>query len=83
MLKTYLRAHRGLSEEHMKTALDYFLYTRSIDPQPLATFINNTPATTKPKPEPEPDGPAYIDNAINTQAPWDDGLTIHQGWAGH
>lgn len=83
VLKTYLRAHRGLSEEHMKTALDYFLYTRSIDPQPLATFINNTPATTKPKPEPEPDGPAYIDNAINTQAPWDDGLTIHQGWAGH
>lgn len=82
-LKAFLRAHRGWSEEHMLTAIDYWLYARSINPQPLETFIDNT--TIRP-PQPtreEPSGPVEIDTAINTHTPWEDNLYIRKGWVGH
>ncbi|MEW6927717.1 hypothetical protein [Trueperella pyogenes] len=78
-LKAFLSAHRGWSENRMLTAIDYWLYHRSIDPQPLETFINNTATTKAPRQEPQP-GPTQIDNTINQNQPWEDGLTIRQGW---
>ncbi|MEW6909912.1 hypothetical protein V3M84_09970, partial [Trueperella pyogenes] len=53
-LKGFLHAHRGWSEDHMLTALDYWLYNRSINPQPLETFITNT-RQARPEPNPKPD----------------------------
>lgn len=79
VLKAFLHSHRGLSEDHMLTAIDYYLYSRSIDHEPLESFINTTVTTAKPRPAPTPEGPAHIDNTINTQAPWEDGLTIRKG----
>ena len=82
-LKGFLHAHRGWSEEHMLTALDYWLYNRSINPQPLKTFITNTrQARPASKHKPNSDQPAEIDNHIDHEHPWEDSLTIRKGWAG-
>ncbi|WP_126714761.1 hypothetical protein [Trueperella pyogenes] len=45
-LKAFLYAHRGWTQERMLTAIDYWLYHRSIDPQPRESFASNiiTPA---------------------------------------
>lgn len=80
-LKAFLHAHRGWSEHHMLTAIDYWLYARSIDRQPLDTFITNTrPARPVSKPKPNSDQPAEIDNAIDHEHPWEDSLHIRKGW---
>ena len=79
-LKAFLHAHHGLSEQHMLTAINYFLYSRSVDPEPLTSFINNTVTKPKLRTNQTSDGPAHIDNTINQQTPWEDGLTIRKGW---
>ncbi|MDR6939397.1 hypothetical protein [Arcanobacterium hippocoleae] len=80
-LKAFLHAHRGLSQERMLTAIDYWLYHHSIDPQPLETFENNTiTPVVKPTPQ-DSDRPVEIDTTINTHTPWKDGLHIQKGWA--
>lgn len=79
-LKAFLHAHRGWSEHHMLTALDYWLYARSIDRQPLETFINTNTMITTPEPKPETQRPVEIDTAISTQTPWEDSLHIRKGW---
>ncbi len=81
-LKAFLHAHRGWPEEHMLTAINYFLYNRSINPQPLTNFINNNTTTRPAKPTHTTEGPVEIDHAINTQAPWEDGLNIRHGRIG-
>lgn len=79
-LKAFLHAHRGWAEDHMLTALDFWLYHRSINAQPLETFMTNTVAPRRTKTtEPDP-GPVEIDTHINTTQPWEDGITIHKGW---
>lgn len=83
-LKAFLYAHRGWPEHHMLTAINYWLHTRSINPQPLETFINNThPIKTTPTPKPDPDTPPEIDNTINQEHPWEDGLNIQKSWGRH
>ena len=64
----------------MLTAIDYWLYARSVDHQPLETFINNTKPPKKKQLQELPPGPVEIDTTINTQAPWEDGLHIRKGW---
>lgn len=79
-LKAFLHAHRGWSQDHMLTAIDYWLYNHSINPQPLENFATNTTTqspTTKPQPE---EGPPEIDTHINQAKPWEDGLNIQKGW---
>ncbi|MEW6873387.1 hypothetical protein V3M41_07405, partial [Trueperella pyogenes] len=77
----FLHAHRGWSEDHMLTALDYWLYNRSINRQPLETFITNTrQARPASKHKPDSAQPAEIDNAIDHEQPWEDSLTIRKGW---
>lgn len=81
-LKSYLKAHRGWSESHMLTALDYYLYTRSPEPKPLTEFINNrAQPQVSQKPDLDP-GPVEIDTHIDLQQPWENGLHIQKGWAG-
>ncbi len=80
-LKGFLHAHRGWSEDHMLTALDYWLYHRSINRQPLETFITNTrQARPASKHKPDSDQPTEIDNTIDHEHPWEDSLTIRKGW---
>ncbi|MFC5369815.1 IS1249 family transposase [Arcanobacterium bovis] len=81
-LKAFLHAHRGWSEEHMLTAINYWLYTNSIDPKPLESFIDNITQPPKQPVQEEQPGPVEIDTAINTQAPWEDGLHIQKSWTG-
>ena len=83
-LKAFLHAHRGWPEHRMLTAIDYWLYHRSIDPQPLETFVNNTIAQPQTQPvQKEQTGPVEIDTAINTHTPRDDNLHIRKGWIRH
>ncbi|MGV9183274.1 hypothetical protein [Arcanobacterium canis] len=63
----------------MLTALDYYLYTRSPEPQPLTEFINNrVQPQVSQKHAPDPD-PIEIDTNIDTQQPWQDGLHTQKG----
>lgn len=79
-LKAYLHAHRGLTEQHMLTAMDYYLYSRSLNTQPITDFATNIEEDL-PAPARETHlGPAEIDITINTHTPWEDGLTIRTGW---
>ncbi|WP_353066022.1 hypothetical protein [Arcanobacterium hippocoleae] len=65
-LKAFLYVHRGLPKQRMLTAISYWLYANSIDPQPLETFIDSiTPHKAQPAPQTS-DGPVEIDTAINT-----------------
>ncbi|MEW6871468.1 hypothetical protein V3M87_07575 [Trueperella pyogenes] len=69
-MKGFLHAHRGWSKDHMLTALDYWLYHRSINRQPLDTFITNTrQAQPASKHKPDSDQPAKIDNTIDHEQP--------------
>ncbi len=81
-LKLFLQAHRGWSEDHMLTAIDYYLYSRSIDAQPLETFIDNITTPTKKPPRTTPQGPATLDTHIDQESPWEDGLRIRKGRIG-
>lgn len=79
-LKAYLHAHRGLTEQHMLRAMDYYLYSRSLNTQPITDFATNIEQPTPIHANDTRPGPAEIDTAINTNAPWEDGLTIRTGW---
>lgn len=81
-LKEFLHSHRGWSESHLLTALDYWLYSRSINTQPMSDFASNT---IQPRKEPvttPSDKPVEIDTHIDTEHPWEDGLTIRKGQIG-
>ena len=79
-LKAYLHAHRGLTEHHMLRAMDYYLYSRSLNTQPITDFATNIEQPTPLHANNTRPGPAEIDTTINTSAPWEDGLTIRTGW---
>ncbi|WP_406713442.1 hypothetical protein QEV11_07085 [Trueperella pyogenes] len=54
----------------MLTAIDYWLYHRSINRQPLDTFITNTrQARPASKHKPDSDQPAETDNTIDHEQP--------------
>ncbi|WP_426516397.1 IS1249 family transposase [Diaminobutyricibacter sp. McL0618] len=80
-IRHVLRAHRGMSEAHMKRAAEWFLTLHEIPLQDAHQLI-----TTAPEPEPEPEEPDTDDT--DTPALYDSGLTADEGlwtrsgWAG-
>ena len=87
-IRRLLNTHRGLSEPHMKTAVEWGLNHKSIDPAiPTTWLAKNRHNTSQQQPHPatnDPIGPAIYDNAINYNPAYQDGsLHIRKGWAGH
>jgi len=83
-----LNAHRGLSEPHMKTAIEWGSNQKSIDPiNPIKYLTNQRKHLDKEKPgrtQPNPTGPPQYDNAIDYNPAYQDGsLHIRKGRAGH
>lgn len=79
-IRTVLRQHRGMTEEHMKRAAEWFLTLHEI---PIERAHELIPART-PKLEPniddndEPTEPDYYGTALSA----DEGLWQRSGWAG-
>lgn len=73
-----LNAHRGLSEYHMLSMIDWYLYTHTENPKPPHTFIQNPSKLVIPPKHPKQH--QQPPKHINQQAPWEDGLRIHKGW---
>ena len=81
-LRLLLRAHRGMSEEHRKRAIEWYLYLHSEHPLPPAKLIKakhyrpaKTQAVTTVEQEP---GPELYSTALSA----DEGLWHRKGWAG-
>ncbi|TLP90351.1 IS1249 family transposase [Nesterenkonia salmonea] len=80
-LRLLLRHHRGLPEEHMRRAVEWFLYLRSEDPSPPHRLIEKRhyrPQPKNPIPEEEPIGPELYGHATTAE----EGLWNRSGWAG-
>ena len=80
MLRELLRRHRGMSEDHQRRALEWWLLHHgavTVDPHTLVR-----PEHHQPPPTPEPldvaDGPALYDTGLSA----DEGLWHRHGWAG-
>lgn len=87
-IRRLLNAHRGLSEPHMKTAIEWGLNQKSIDPaDPITWLTHHRHNTSQQKPHPtanDPIGPTGYDTAIDHNPAYQDGsLHIRKGWAGH
>lgn len=80
-LRLLLRAHRGMSEEHQKRAIEWYLYLHSEQPQPPAKLIkahHYRPAMTKATPTEHEPGPELYSTGLSA----DEGLWHRTGWAG-
>ena len=80
-LRLMLRAHRGMSEDHQKRAIEWYLYLHSEQFRPPATLIEarhyNPPKTKAIQTEQEP-GPELYSKGLTA----DEGLWHRKGWAG-
>lgn len=81
-LRLLLRAHRGMSEEHRKRAIEWYLYLHSEQPLPPAKLIKAEhcrPARTEAiiTTEQEP-GPELYSTGLSA----DEGLRHRKEWAG-
>lgn len=79
--------HRGLSQDHMLTAIEWLLYYHSINPTPPKKLYTQWHNSGQPKrfiikkpstQQPETIGPKLYDNHITK----DEGLYPRKGWAG-
>lgn len=85
-IRDLLHTHRGLSENHMKTAVEWFLTTKTLTPPNPKTWLINhyQPTPTKTKTTPKTTPTPLIENMgidLN-QKYWTGELHIRQGWAG-
>jgi hypothetical protein len=80
-IREVLRRHRGMNENHMKRAAEWFLTLHEIpisDAHQLAATPNSpTPDSANTAPD-KPDTPATYDTAITAE----EGLWARSGWAG-
>ena len=80
-LKHLLRDHRGLSDDHAKRAVDWYLYHHTQSPKDPWTLVKPRhwqPSKKAKKVIDEPIGPALYGTAFSYQ----DGNGIQQGWGG-
>lgn len=81
-IRDLLRRHRGMSEEHRKRAVEWFLTLRQLPLEQALTLAITVPAITEQletEPEEEPtDGPALYGNGLDAT----EGLWARAGWAG-
>ena len=81
-LRLILRAHRGMTEEHQKRAIEWYLYLHSENPAPPTGLIrpeHHTPPREPAQTDVEhPHGPAEYGTAATAE----EGLWARKGWAG-
>ncbi|WP_441414830.1 hypothetical protein [Arthrobacter sp. 2MCAF14] len=81
-LRLILRAHRGMSEEHQKRAIEWYLYLHSETPDQPARLIRPKHCTpTRPAAQTAvepPHGPEEYGNTATAE----EGLWARKGWAG-
>src|SRR5690625_3545876 len=81
-IKHLLRNHRGMSENHARTAVEWYLNTLTEFPhdpwQTAKNHLKTAAPTSKPEAVEQPLGPAEYDTGISTE----DGLWTRKGWAG-
>ena len=84
-IRRLLNTHRGLSEAHMKTSIEWLLNQKSTAPtDPVTWLVTHRQHPTKQAPQPaiNPIGPANYDTAIDYDTAYQDGsLHIRKGWA--
>lgn len=84
-IKDLLRAHKGMSEEHARRAVEWYLNSLTeypVDPWDEAVKFFKKETMNTPHEEKEEYITGY-DNAINPVQPWEDSyLFIRKGWAG-
>lgn len=81
-IRTILRAHRGMSEDHMKRAAEWFLYSRELGIEHAYELIPITLSApdTSVTEDPDNDEPTTL---YDTGLSADEGLWHRAGWAGH
>ena len=87
-IRKLLAAHKGLSQGHMRTAVQWFLNNKSIHPHQPVRYLTShyqppahKPLTTRAD---NPGTPARYDTTIDYNTNYQDGsLHIKKGWAGH
>ena len=80
-LRLLLRHHRGIPEEHMRRAVEWFLYLRNEDPQAPYQLIEEhhyRPKLKSQAPAEEPIGPQIYGQATSAE----EGLWNRAGWGG-
>lgn len=80
-IRHVLRNHRGMTEEHMKRAAEWFLTLHEIPLARAHELIPDTTPTTTTDPEDAPEEdttPSYYDTGLTA----DEGLWTRSGWAG-
>ena len=79
--------HRGLSESHLISAIEWLLHSRTEHPTNPKTVLQQWNQAGKPKtrvipkkikPQPRPLGPRQYDRVLTA----DEGLWARKGWAG-
>lgn len=77
-IRDLLRHHRGMSEDHRRRAVEWFLVLHEL---PLERAFSLAHPAPNPEPAAEPDkpyGPALYDNGLDPG----EGLWLRTGWAG-
>ena len=87
-IRRLLNTHRGISEPHMKKAIQWLINQKSTDPaNPIKYLTNQHKHLDQEKlaqPMPHPTNPPQYDNAIDYNPKYQDGsLHIRKGWTGH
>lgn len=81
-LRLLLRAHRGMSEDHQKRAIEWYLYLHSEKPVPPAALIAahhyEAPRTKQTMNADSDPGPERYSTGISAE----EGLWARKGWAG-
>lgn len=81
-IKNLLRAHRGMTEDHARRAVDWYLYTHTENPKTPWELVRPTHWQPTPRRKKvvtsEPIGPAEYDTGLSA----DEGLWTRKGWAG-
>jgi len=77
-IRDLLRRHRGMSEEHRRRAVEWFLTLRELPLEHALNLAGPAQNTTTMTPVEEPLGPALYDNALDAA----EGLWLRTGWAG-
>ena len=77
-IRDLLRRHRGMSEQHRRRAVEWFLTLHETDLDTAISTATTTTAKTSHDPTQEPDGPALHDTGLSAE----EGLWNRKGWAG-
>lgn len=85
-IKAVIQLHRGLSENHMRRAVEWWCYLHSENPLQPHELTQSKHLNPQPKPEikePKP-GPAEWDIGIDlTRTDYHPDISIRKGWADH